>query len=212
MIEIYFDFISPYAYLAWTQVRALGERTGRKVEPRPVLFAAMLNTIGTFGPAERPARRAYTIKDVIRAAHRAGVPLAPPPAHPFNPLPALRVAASADASVRFQVIDALYAATWAGGGGIDGEARVQEVPAAAGLPAIAITDDAKRQVRENTDEALARGAFGVPTLFVDGEMFFGFTSFPEIEAFVRGEDPVAAKAELIERWATLPAAATRTKS
>ena len=68
---------------------------------------------------------------------------------------------------------------------------------------------AKERLRRNTDEALARGAFGVPTLFVDGEMFFGFDSFSEIEAFVRGEDPVANEGVLIERWATLPASAKR---
>jgi predicted thioredoxin/glutaredoxin len=72
--------------------------------------------------------------------------------------------------------------------------------------------EAKERLRHNTDEALSRGAFGVPTMFLDGEMFFGFESFPEIEAFARGEDPVAKRLDLVERWAKLPAAATRPKA
>jgi hypothetical protein len=77
---------------------------------------------------------------------------------------------------------------------------------------LASAPEAKERLRRNTDEAIARGVFGVPTLFVQGEMFFGFDSFPEIEAFLRGEDPVVRNAELIERWAKLPASATRPKA
>lgn len=218
MIEIFFDFISPYAYLACSRVNALGARIGHEVEPRPLLFAGVLNALGTKGPAEVPARRAYVVKDVLRAAHRAGVKIALPPAHPFNPLPALRVAAlDLDRALRWRIIDALFAATWGGGGGIDGTDRVAAVLREVGideapLMALSAGPEAKERLRRNTDEALARGAFGVPTLFVDGEMFFGFDSFPEIEAFVRGEDPVANHLDLVEQWAKLPVATTRPKA
>jgi 2-hydroxychromene-2-carboxylate isomerase len=218
MLEFFFDFISPYAYLASARVEALAARIGHQVEPRPVLFAAMLNTLGTKGPAEVPARRAYVVKDVVRAAHRAGVGIDLPPAHPFNPLPALRVAAlDLDRDERWRIVHALFDATWAGGGGIDGNDRIAEVLGAAGLDAAALLaraggTEAKERLRKNTDEAIARGAFGVPTMFIGGEMFFGFDSFPAIEAFARGEDPIASRAALLERWATLPAAATRPKA
>ncbi len=218
MIEFFFDFISPYAYLASTRIEALGARIGHEIAPRPVLFAAMLNTLGTKGPAEVPARRAYVVKDIVRAAHRAGVPLDVPPAHPFNPLPALRVAsAEADRATQWRIIHSLFAATWAGGGGIDGSARIAEVLRQAGFDDVALLaratePEAKERLRKNTDEALARGAFGVPTMFIGDEMFFGFDSFPAIEAFARGEDPMIAKAALLERWAKLPAAAIRPKA
>jgi 2-hydroxychromene-2-carboxylate isomerase len=218
MIEIFFDFISPYSYLACTEIGALAARIGHEVEPRPVLFAAILNTLGTKGPAEVPARRAYVVKDVLRAAHRAGVKIDLPPAHPFNPLPALRLAAlDLDRALRWRIIHALFAATWAGGGGIDGaesiasalrQADIDPAP----LLALSATAEAKERLRRNTDDALARGAFGVPTMYVGGEMFFGFNSFPEIETFVRGDDPVAKRADLVERWTKLPAAATRPKA
>jgi 2-hydroxychromene-2-carboxylate isomerase len=219
MIELFFDFISPYSYLAALNVRALGARVGREVQPRPVLLAGILGALGTKGPAETPARRAYAVKDVIRAADRAGARLELPPTHPFNPLPALRVAALSGLgpALRWQIIDALFAATWGGGDGIEGAERVAAVLRAAHLDdadlmARAASVEAKAGLRQNTDEAIARGAFGVPTLFVDGEMFFGFDSFPAIEAFCRGEDPVAGRSDVVARWATLPASATRPQS
>ena len=92
MIRFHFDFISPYAYLAWTQIHALAARHGRSVEPVPVLFAALLDHHGTKGPAEIPAKRRYLMFDVVRKARALGVPIGPPPAHPFDPLLALRVA------------------------------------------------------------------------------------------------------------------------
>jgi DSBA-like thioredoxin domain len=72
--------------------------------------------------------------------------------------------------------------------------------------------EGKERLRRNTDDAIARGAFGVPTMFVDREMFFGFDSFPAIEAFVHGEDPAAKRPDLVEKWASLPASATRARS
>jgi 2-hydroxychromene-2-carboxylate isomerase len=218
VIEIFFDFISPYSYLACTKVRALGQRLGHSVEPRPVLLAGILDALGTKGPAEVPPRRAYIIKNLLRAAHRAGVTISLPPTHPFNPLLALRVASlELDEAVRWRVIDALFAATWGGGAGIESPNQLVTALRAAGLDprplmTLAAGAAAKDQLRKNTVEALARGAFGVPTLFVDSELFFGFDSFPDLEAFVRGKDPAAENPALIERWSTLPASAVRRKS
>lgn len=215
MIELFFDFVSPYSYLACMQARTLGAHIGQEVEPRPVLLAGILGALGTRGPAEVPARRAYMIRDLLRAAHRAGVPLELPPAHPFNPLAALRVAAlDVDRTLRWRIIDALFTAAWGRGQSIEGAERVAAVLRDAGidpdpLAAAASTPAAKERLRAQTDEALARGAFGVPTLFVGAEMFFGFDSFPAIEAFARGEDPIAQRPELLERWARLPASAVR---
>jgi 2-hydroxychromene-2-carboxylate isomerase len=218
MIEFCFDFVSPYAYLAWTQLAALGARVGRDIEARPVLFAGLLNAHGTKGPAEVPAKRAYVFKDVLRAAHRAGVTVIPPPAHPFNPLLALRIAGlPLDGALRARVVDALFVATWAGGDCIDSAERISTALGRVGIDAApllaqATTAEAKDRLRRNTADAITRGAFGVPTLFVDGEMFFGSDSFPYIEAYLRGEDPVARHQELLRRWLDLPAAANRAES
>jgi 2-hydroxychromene-2-carboxylate isomerase len=220
VIELFFDFISPYSYLACMRVRELGARVGHDVEPRPVLLAGLLNAHGTKGPAEVPARRAYVLKDVLRQAHRAGVEIHLPPTHPFNPLAALRVAAVVvDLAERWRIIDALFATTWGGGRvgggrGIELPEHVSDVLREAGLDAerlmaLGATPEAKERLRANTDEALRRGTFGVPTMFIGDEMFFGFDSFGAIEGFVRGDDPVLVRADLLARWATLPASAKR---
>src|SRR5262245_43625018 len=91
-IRFFFDFISPYSYLAWTQLPQLAQRHSCTVQATPVLFAALLDAHGTKGPAEVPARRRYVMKDIARKAHAFGVPIDVPFAHPFNPLLALRIA------------------------------------------------------------------------------------------------------------------------
>ena len=115
-IPFYFDVISPYAYLAWTQIHSLAARYDRTIEPIPVLFAGLLAANGQKGPAEIPRKREYLFKDIVRSAARLRVPLVPPATHPFNPLLALRVA-SADlgAAERRRLIDALFYATWGDG-------------------------------------------------------------------------------------------------
>lgn len=212
-MRFYFDYISPYAYLGWTQIHALAARHGRDVEPVPVLFAGLLGAHGTIGPAEIPAKRRYLFVDALRTAHRLGVPLAPPPAHPFNPLLALRVSSlPMPAARRRALIDALYAATWGGGTGVTDPANVARLATSVGLDGEALlaeasTAAAKEFVRRQTDEALAAGAFGIPTIQVDGELFWGYDSFANLEAFLAGDGKI--DAALTARWEALPAAAMR---
>jgi len=212
-LQFYFDYVSPYAYLAWTQIHALASRHGRQVEPLPVLFAGLLQAHGTLGPAEIPAKRRYIYRDTVRSARRLGVAFEPPPAHPFNPLVALRVASlDIAADQRRALIDALFAAAWAGGGGIAGPDDVARVLRRAGfdgeaLVAAAGSTDAKDRVRRRTDQAIAAGAFGVPTIIADGELFWGYDSLANLEAFLGGGAPIDAAG--LARWESLPAAATR---
>jgi 2-hydroxychromene-2-carboxylate isomerase len=210
----YFDFISPYAYLAWTQIHALAARHGQSVEPVPVLFAALLNAHGHKGPAEIPAKRAYLARDVCRKAHHLGLPpVVPPPSHPFNPLLALRAACyPLPADPRRRLIDTLYAATWAGGGGVETEDAVGAACARAGLDAAPIleftrSDAAKAALRNYTEAALAAGLFGVPTVVVDGELFWGTDSLPTLEDHLAGARPLSP--ELVQRWQELKPSASR---
>ncbi len=213
-LRFLFDYISPYAYLAWLRLPTLAERHARSVEPVPILFAGLLNALGTRGPAEVPPKRVYTYKHTFRLAHGMGVPFQPPPAHPFNPLLALRVTtAVTEPEARRRLVSALFHATWGGGGGIETPERVAAAVASAGLDAQALLVAAqspaiKEQVRRNTEEALAAEAFGVPTILAEGELFFGLDSLGHLEQFLRGEDPLT-PAEL-ERWRDLPASASRT--
>jgi 2-hydroxychromene-2-carboxylate isomerase len=214
MVRFHFDFVSPYAYIAWTQIHRVVEAHGQSVEPVPVLFAGLLNAHGQKGPAEIPAKRVYLFKDASRKAHAFGLPpLQPPPSHPFNPLLALRlcvVPMAADA--RRRLIDALYAATWAGGGGVESPERVRAILERLGLDAPALLDAAaapaaKAALKANTDAAIAAGVFGVPTAAVGDELFWGVDALPHLDDFLAGRDPLPPDA--LERWKGIVASATR---
>jgi 2-hydroxychromene-2-carboxylate isomerase len=217
VIRFCFDYLSPYAYLAWTQIGAVAARHDRQVEPVPVLFAGLLGAAGTKGPAEVPAKRRYLVSDCLRSAHRLGVPLAPPPTHPFLPLLALRVTSvDMTSGERTRLVDALFAAAWGGGaGGVHGVEDARSVAAiasgigldGAALVAAAATPEVKDRLRRQTDDAIAAGAFGVPTMFDGAEMFWGLDSLPNLEQHLRGEDPTALAER--ERWSTLTASAQR---
>lgn len=212
-IRFLFDFISPYAYIAWTQVHELAARNACAVEPVPILFAALLDAHGHKGPAEIPPKRVYVFKHVLRTAHRLGLSLSPPPGHPFNPLLALRVASlPMPAATRRDLIDRLFAATWGGGPGVEDPAVVARIAGEVGLDGAAAVEEAstaegKARLRGQTEAAVQEGVFGVPTLFVGDELYWGYDSFPDVEQRLRGEDPVTS-ADLL-RWVGLPATAHR---
>jgi 2-hydroxychromene-2-carboxylate isomerase len=214
-LRYYFDFISPYAYLGWPQARALAERCGVALRPVPVLFAALLDAHGTKGPAEIEPKRLYTFKHVTRLAHDLGVVLIPPPAHPFNPLLALRVASLPQAEEqRTRLVDLLFQRVWAGGGGVTDAGVLVRALEDAGMPGAAMvaeagTPEAKERVRAQTEEALARGVFGVPSIEVEstGEVFWGQDAIPHVERHLAGGDP--ATPELLARWRDLPKGAVR---
>jgi 2-hydroxychromene-2-carboxylate isomerase len=192
-MKFYFDFISPYAYLAWQKLRGT-------VEPVPVLLAAILNATGQKGPAEIPAKRVYTMKNIARLAHDHGIPMAPPPSHPFNPLLALRVAIL-DPSF----IDPIFHAVWRDGIGVETPEKLAQI----GVPKELIerAPEAKELLKRNTEYAIEKGVFGVPTMEVDGELFWGFDSLAHLQRFIQGEDPL--DKDTVERWLTLPASASR---
>ena len=207
-IRFYFDYISPYAYLASTQIRALGAKYGRAVTPIPVLFAAMLDASGARGPAEIPAKREYMFRDVNRLARMLDVPIAPPATHPFHPLLALRAttaAAEAGVTAQWRLVDALYRAVWVEGRRID-QAEVVSAIAGAELVERAQAPDVKTKLRDRTAEAIAAGAFGVPTILADAELFWGVDSLPLLARFLGGE---RLDASTLERWRALVPSAVR---
>lgn len=196
-LRFVFDFISANAYLAWPQVHALGERYGREVRPVPVLFAGLLNAHGREGPAEIPALWHWMARNCLRKAARLGIPLEPPPSHPFNPLLALRVASlPMPEETRRRVIDGLFRAVWAEGTGVTDPAQVARVVGEAGLDGEgalreAVTPQSKARLRRQTDEAIAEDVFGVPTMLVDDELFWGFDDLEQLESYLDGRDPLS---------------------
>ena len=188
----YFDFISPFAYLQWRRLRR--DHADVALEPKPLLFAAILNHVGQLGPAEIPQKRRHTYRIVLWQARAAGIPLHFPPAHPFNPLPALRLCLAAPD--RMQAIDAIFAHIWEHGRLADSVEALADVAASLGIddPAAIARDEVKRELLANGEEAMALGVFGVPTLRVRDELFWGNDATELALAFAR--DPGTLDAEM----------------
>ena len=177
----FFNLISPFSYLHSHGLRALRDRLD--IKPVPVLFAGLLKHWGTKGPAEVPAKRVHTYQYCVWAASRQGLPFRIPPRHPFNPLPAQRllIALGATDPVVEAAFDFVY-----------GQARDPEVEFAAfaerlGAPDAATliaSPDVKQQLIVNTQRAIGLGVFGVPTMFVGDEMFWGNDRFELVRFYV----------------------------
>ena len=207
-IRFYFDYISPNAYLAWTQLPRVAERYGVAIETVPVLFAGLLEAHGQLGPAEVPPKIRWMSKSNLRKAALLRVALNPPAFHPFNPLLALRVSSlPLGAAERRALVDALFQAVWVRGLHVSEPAVVVRLADDIGLNGsdlVSKAEDAecKKQLREQTDDAIARGVFGVPTMEVGGELFWGYDDFPHLELFLAGNDPLDPRAW--QQWATMP--------
>jgi 2-hydroxychromene-2-carboxylate isomerase len=198
-IRFYFDYISSNAYLAWTQLPKLTARCGSTIDPIPVLFAGLLGAHGQLGPAEIPAKSLWMAKNNFRKAVQLGVPLNPPAFHPFNPLLALRVSSlPLEPAARKALISALFDAVWVRGLHVSETAVVERIGDEIGLSGSALVtaaqqDDCKALLRRQTDDAITRGVFGVPSMEVAGEIFWGYDDFPYLELFLAGKDPLPSR-------------------
>ncbi|MEE8171451.1 MAG: 2-hydroxychromene-2-carboxylate isomerase [Alphaproteobacteria bacterium] len=189
----YFDFISPFAYLQREELNRLPESL--EISYRPVLFAALLNHWGHKGPAEIPAKRRHTYRYCRWLAEQRNIPFILPPAHPFNPLKVLRLAvAMGDDSA---AIGDIFRFIYAEGGNVESTNGWRRLTARLGLAdseAKIAAPEIKRALKRNTDEALAAGVFGVPTIVANGEIFWGQDAtdmfldwLNDPSAFARGE-------------------------
>jgi 2-hydroxychromene-2-carboxylate isomerase len=195
----YFDFISPFAFLQWPRVRTLMETD--PVLPVPIVFGAVLEAVGQKGPAEIPGKRAFTYRHALWRARQRGVALRFPPAHPFNPLAALRLCVAAGNTP--VAIDAIFDWIWVRGEAGDSAGALAPVAARLGVPAAKLADEAvKATLRENTDTAIAAGVFGVPTLAIGDALFWGDDAHDFALAVLR--DPSLLEEAGMHRVATLP--------
>jgi 2-hydroxychromene-2-carboxylate isomerase len=200
----YFDFVSPFSYLQCERLQG----HVHEIRPHPVLFAAILDAHGQKGPAEIAAKRRFTYRFVVWQAKELGIPLRFPHAHPFNPLPLLRLAIACDN--RLEAVTAIFRFVWRDGRLPDLPLEWAELAERLGVPDAASRIDShevKDELRRETDAAIARGVFGVPTLAVGNELFWGVDATQmALEYAKRGgryDDPEYA------RVGDLPQAATR---
>ncbi len=188
-ITCYLDFISPYAHLAFEQLPLALEGLSYEVAYRPVLFGAILKHHGQLGPAEIAPKRDWTYRQVLWLAHRHGIELRMPASHPFNPLPLLRLALACGEGGRINryVAETVFRHVWHGGADAADPQRLAAL-AASLQPARDVASEAvKSELKANTDEAIARGVFGVPAFAVDDKVFWGFDSLPMLRAWLEGD-------------------------
>ena len=205
-IDWYFDFISPYSYLAFEAlpVALAAIEPAPAVRYRPVLFAGLLNHWGHKGPAEVPPKRRFTYEHVAWLADRHGIAMRAPRQHPFNPLPLLRAAIAAGS--QRDAIGKLFRFVWRDGALPDEPAFAQLLADLRIAPAALDAPEVKSALRANGEAAIAAGVFGVPTAVARTargvRAIWGFDALPMLVDWLR-DAPVFSSDEM-RRAADLP--------
>ena len=202
----FFDVISPFAYLAWQEMDQLpGDMP---VEFVPVLFAGILNHYGQKGPAEIEPKRRFTYRFALWRAQKLGIEMQMPPAHPFNPLSALRliIASGTSREAVEQVLNAVFkqgrdVSNPTVIADLAAQLGIQDVQAAIAAPAV------KQQLHDNTRFAIENGVFGVPTLMIGKETFWGHDAVEMAVDYWR--DPQAFNTPRMTAADTLPLGSVR---
>ena len=177
-IDWYFDFVSPYSYIALHRLKELPA----PVSYKPVLFAGLLNHWGQKGPAEIPAKRQWTYRWCTWWAAELGIPLRFPAEHPFNPLQHLRLALACGS--RPEAVKRIFDSIWMSGGNATDPARFKALCGELGVQPDELAQ-VKDLLRQNTEQAAARGVFGVPSFVVDGEVFWGDDAIGFVNAYLK---------------------------
>lgn len=193
-IEFYYDPVSPYVWLACTQIEKLrAEFPGVHITLIPVLFYGLLDAHGQRGPVDIVAKRNYIIEDMLRWAARyrvvfrgTGIP------HPYNPLKALRMCLSIeDDNARLSFAIRIAEAAWSEGQDVTKDVVLLRIADAIGLRGTELLQQAqhptiKEQLKHNTATAVAHGIFGVPTFRVDQELFWGHDRIALLTEYCHG--------------------------
>ena len=213
-INFYFDFLSPFSYFAYLQIEGLAKDLNLKVNFKPVALGPLLNHWQIKGPGEVQPKREFLLKQCLRYASRNKLEFTTPKTHPFNSLYALRLALHGVAGeLQPKVIDTLWKAGW--------QKRIdmgepEELLAALrenGLPADELYEksfsrEAKVELKNNIQEAITKGAFGVPSLVIDDELFWGNDSLTDLKNYIQGQD-LLDRAKLDNLLASTPRAAAQ---
>lgn len=183
-LEFFYDYVSPYSYLANSRVREVG---GSGLVYRPMFLGGVMQASGNLPPGTLEVKGQYLRKDIARWAEHYGIEYNRNPNFPQNTLKALRLAIVAQQDGIFpEVHGSLYTAMFVDGKDLSDDRILGEIMNSTGMDAPAtfsrIAEQAiKNELKANTEEAVARGAFGAPTFFVGDKMFFGNDRFDFIE-------------------------------
>ena len=197
----YFDFISPFAYFQCERLDQLPP--GTEIKYRPILFAGVLKHWGHKGPAEIPSKRRFTYRQALWIARRERIPFRAPPAHPFNPITALRLAIALGCEPH--AVRLIFRFIWAEGHRTDEDESWATLIDRLNTPdanSRIARDEVKATLRLNTEDAIALGVFGVPTIAVKKELFWGYDMTDMAAAYIK--DSQAFEDTEMQRMSDLP--------
>ena len=188
-ITFYLDFISPYAWLAFEALPQALQGISHQVVHKPVLFGALLKHHGQLGPAEIPAKRDWTYRQVLWLARQQGCDLKLPASHPFNPLGLLRLAVACDADglPNRHVCEQVFRHVWCSGEDAADAQRLAALSAQLQPARDVASAEVKQQLQAHTQAAIEAGVFGVPTFAVDDKLFWGQDALPMLRAYLQGD-------------------------
>ena len=195
-MNFYFDFLSPYSFFAWQNLKPMAQELGLKVHYKPVALGPLLNHWQIKGPGEITPKREFLLKQCLRYAAKNNISFTTPKTHPFNSLYALRLSlANVAGAHQFQVIDTLWKAGWQTRIDMGEPDELLAVLREAGLPADELYEksfskEAKVELKANIQEAINFGAFGVPSFVAGEELFWGNDALPNLKDFILGKDPL----------------------
>jgi 2-hydroxychromene-2-carboxylate isomerase len=178
-VEFLFDFGSPTTYLAYKQLPKIAARHGARIVWTPILLGAVFKATGNTSPAMIPAKARYMNGDLARFAKRYGVVLNFNTHFPVNTLPLMRGAVAYQQTPQFDIyVDAIFDAMWAHPRNLNDQAEIAHVLRDIGIGpedflARIERPEVKEKLKSSTEDAVARGVFGAPSFFVNGELFFG---------------------------------------
>jgi 2-hydroxychromene-2-carboxylate isomerase len=195
-VDFYFEFASPYGYLASTQIDAIAARHGRTVAWHPIMLGAAFKETGAKPLTQTPLKGPYLLHDVPRFARLLGVPLTLPPVMPMNSLASSRACLwleETDPATAKRLAQALLRAHWGEGRDLSAPEAVAEVAAGLGIDRAsllaAVADQrVKDRLKAQTQAAIERGVFGSPFVFVDDEPFWGADRLDQVDTWL-GRSP-----------------------
>lgn len=203
LVDFYFDFLSPYSYLAtlnWERNQKRLIELDAKFLAKPVFMAQIIRHHGGLGPAEIGVKRNYLFKDILRYAKLNDFPFYPPQEMPFNSLFALRLIAGLDPAAQMETTLRIFKKIWGEGKTLDCAEHIHSELGLENPDVIAQGKLAKQIVKENTQRAIKKGLFGVPSFLVGDELFWGNDSWKYLLMNLEGKDPLnrAAFQEIID--------------
>jgi 2-hydroxychromene-2-carboxylate isomerase len=179
----FFDFISPYAYIQSKRLEYL--QSFLDIELIPVLFAGLLNHFGQLGPAEIKFKRQHTFRQCLFITDQKGIKFKLPAHHPFNPLFPLRLCILKDNS--FEAVTRIFDFIWSTGKNIDDPCSQKYLLNQLEISDITLlsSDNIKQKLKGNTSIAIQKGIFGVPSFYVDDEIFWGQDSEELLLSYIK---------------------------